>query len=226
MLITTSLAAVFVSALARASAPAVATLPPMAISVSASPSISPSLVTQVLDEAAAVWRAAGLSFVWRRERNPLEAGAADREPCLPSVLRVVIGTGQASDAVRRSDATTALGWISFDEQGPASEVYLSFDNTMAYMAGAREVVGRIEGMPIAERELMLSRAMGRALAHEIGHYLLASKLHSARGLMRATHTANEFFSYDRSGFAIDAAERQAIAGRLQPAAWVARNDPR
>jgi hypothetical protein len=73
----------------------------------------------------------------------------------------------------------------------------------------------IDRMPIAERELLLGRAMGRALAHEIGHYLLASKLHTARGLMQATHSASAFFGYPRSGFAVDAAQRQAVVDRLR-----------
>ena len=34
-------------------------------------------------------------------------------------------------------------------------------------------------------DLFLSRALGRALAHEIGHYLLGTSRHTARGLMRA-----------------------------------------
>jgi hypothetical protein len=68
--------------------------------------------------------------------------------------------------------------------------------------------------------MLLGRAMGRALAHEIGHYLLASKLHTARGLMQASHTASEFFGADRRSFAIDAAQRQAVAARLRQAPLV------
>ena len=33
-------------------------------------------------------------------------------------------------------------------------------------------------MPIFEREMLMARAMGRALAHELGHYFLASKEHT------------------------------------------------
>jgi hypothetical protein len=70
-------------------------------------------------------------------------------------------------------------------------------------------------MPLAERNLKLGRAMGRALAHEMGHYLLASKVHTRRGLMQATHTASAFFDNDRSSFAIDNALRQELAARLR-----------
>ena len=40
-------------------------------------------------------------------------------------------------------------------------------------------------------ERWLSRALGRALAHEIGHYLLGTSRHTARGLMRAHFLPSE-----------------------------------
>ena len=40
-------------------------------------------------------------------------------------------------------------------------------------------------LPAALADMILGRALGRALAHEIGHYLLGTAEHSARGLMRA-----------------------------------------
>jgi ubiquinone biosynthesis protein UbiJ len=54
----------------------------------------------------------------------------------------------------------------------------------------------------ADRETLLSRALGRALAHEIGHSLMKSKAHARRGLMRSAWRAQEFFSADRRGFSI------------------------
>ena len=46
--------------------------------------------------------------------------------------------------------------------------------------------------------MLLARAMGRALAHEMGHYLLASKEHTKNGLMQAHRTATEFFGPDNA----------------------------
>ena len=57
------------------------------------------------------------------------------------------------------------------------------------MDGAAGVVGIVEQMPQSQRETLLARAMGRALAHELGHYLLASKVHTEHGLMKAVLTA-------------------------------------
>ena len=65
-------------------------------------------------------------------------------------------------------------------------------------------------MPLNYRDLLLSRAMGRALAHEMGHYLFASKTHAAHGLMRAVHTAPELFGTGRNHFGITSAEQAQI----------------
>jgi hypothetical protein len=219
MLITTSLAAVvFASALAGAPSPVTSSLPPMVITVATAATVSPSLVTRVLDETTSVWRSAGLTLLWRRVGNEPAARALTIEanpPCETSSLRVIIGNERGPDGGNRRDNTTALGWIVFGEgDTPNPEIYVSHENTRAYLIGSRAVVGLIDRMPIAEREMLMARAMGRALAHEIGHFLLASKIHTARGLMQASHTASDFFGAERGGFAIDAAQRQAVAARL------------
>jgi len=223
MLITTSLAAVvFTSALAGAAAP-VTSVPPITIGISVPGSIPATLIPRILAETDAVWRGAGLTFVWRRKDEaavrPIDAG-----PCLMATLRVTVG-GRGSDAQQRRGNTMALGWIVFDDGSPEPEIYLSYDNSVAYLEGARGIVGLVDRMPIAERETLLGRAMGRALAHEIGHYLLASKTHTARGLMQATHTASEFFGFERSAFLVDAAQRQVVADRLLHEAPMAMHNP-
>jgi hypothetical protein len=70
--------------------------------------------------------------------------------------------------------------------------------------------------------MFLGRAMGRALAHELGHYLTASKAHAKKGLMRATRTASEFFALERWGFAIDPAQRRAMVARQLGESMVVR----
>jgi Zn-dependent peptidase ImmA (M78 family) len=57
--------------------------------------------------------------------------------------------------------------------------------------------------------------MGRALAHELGHYLLASKAHTERGLMKAIMTASELFMPDARAFRLEPAQRRSVAARLR-----------
>jgi hypothetical protein len=173
----------------------------MVVNVTAAADISHSLVTAALHEADAVWRLAGFRFIW--ERNPAMTTT--------SGLHVVIGGG----ASKTSGRQLPLAWIGFDDEGaPTSLIYVSHANAVQFMQNSRETVGMTDSMPLLQKETYLARAIGRALAHEIGHYLLASRQHAAKGLMTATHSAPEFFMAERSAFAINAVERRQMAARF------------
>jgi hypothetical protein len=45
--------------------------------------------------------------------------------------------------------------------------------------------------PPRVRETFVVHALGRSIAHEIGHYLLQSTVHQPRGLMRARFTVEQ-----------------------------------
>jgi len=66
----------------------------------------------------------------------------------------------------------------------------------------------------------MARAIGRALAHELGHYFLASKEHTKNGLMKAHRTATEFFGPDERPFKLDGEQRSLITARLAQEAVV------
>jgi hypothetical protein len=51
-------------------------------------------------------------------------------------------------------------------------------------------------------DFIVGRVFGRALAHEIGHYLLRSRNHSVKGLMRALQFAPDLVGQDRQVFAL------------------------
>lgn len=199
-----SLATILVTALSASAAPEPADAPaaaatPMIVSVTAASDISSTLVTGVLREADAVWRTAGFRFIWERNAN-----------FAPAALHVIIGGGRSAET-----NLVPMAWISFDDHGqPTPHIYVSHGNAVALMANSRETVGVMEGMPVLQRETYLARAMGRALAHEIGHFLLASGRHSGKGLMLATHSSAEFFSVERRAFAITAVERKQMAVRF------------
>ena len=216
MLIITSLAAAALAVCTADAASHPAASPPMIVTVVTLADVQPSLVSRVLEEADAIWRASGVTFVWR----PVPRATATRldpPPAGAGALRIVIGDGHGVS----HDNRLPLGWIAFDDDGtPAQDIYLSYRNAVAFMGNSPGVAGLVTQMPPLEIEIKLARAMGRALAHELGHYLLASKAHTGRGLMQASHTASEFFEYSRRGFSIDAAQRQAIAARLREDAVV------
>jgi hypothetical protein len=108
----------------------------------------------------------------------------------------------------------ALGWVVFADSKPMRAIYVSYENAQQLMAESKGVVGVLDRMPLLEKETLLARAMGRALAHEMGHYLLESKAHTLNGLMRARITASEFFSNDNRRFKLDNGQRRSITARL------------
>jgi|KBSMisStandDraft_5_1062788.scaffolds.fasta_scaffold02177_9 hypothetical protein len=224
MLIATTVASVLIASITSAAgAPAASSpaVPPMIVNVSA-PGISPQLVKAVLAETDAIWRSSGVTFVWRNApaaaASPARAGVDAIVTSVPNTLRLTIGESRGASR----EGYLPLGWILFnDGTVPEQEIYLSYANARAMMEEARGVVGIINEMPLAQRETLLARAMGRAFAHELGHYLLASKMHTPRGLMKAVLTAVELFMPDTSAFRIEPAQRRAVAARLRGEAVVA-----
>jgi hypothetical protein len=96
-----------------------------------------------------------------------------------------------------------------------------------WVTQARRYAALIPSVPpfqtLPERsDLLLSRALGRALAHEIGHYLLGTSRHTARGLMRAA-----FYPLDliepatRQRYGLDAADRDVLRSCRPVAAAIA-----
>lgn len=182
--------------------------PPIGVTVIVGRGVAPALVSRILDETDAIWRGSGFSFVWQREGG------------LPAALSVTIDNATSVQL----EGQTTLGWIQFDERSiPTPFIHLSYTNAMTLLEQSRGIVGQVNQMPLAERNTLLGRAMGRALAHEIGHYLLASKVHTAKGLMATKRSASELFARDRDHFRIDDAQRATMAARLAPPAITATN---
>jgi hypothetical protein len=213
--VTTGVVALLASALVASTVPDASTsaIPPMIVTVTTSTDIPSRLVAAVLAEADAVWCPYGVSFVWRRtQKNARSSSPVDFSPYVPVTLRVTIGEERGASR----DRLLPLGWIIFDDVTvPEQEIYLSHANALAMMDNAAGVVGIVDHMPTIQRETLLGRAMGRALAHEIGHYLLASKAHTERGLMKAVLTAVELFGPDSRALRIEPAQRRAVAARLR-----------
>jgi len=183
-------------------------LPTISISVHASsPRVSGWMLNFALDEARAIWIDAGLRISWRIEK---ERAAADG-------LRVVIdddpGTGLGEGL--------AIGWVIFQGDQPTQEIHLSYANAVAGLERSCPLgaLNRLNPLRIDE---MVAVALGRALAHELGHYLLGPNAHSGSGLMRAEWSPAEMFGESRPFFHLDAVQRGAIASKLMTEAVVTK----
>ena len=206
-----TLAVAFAASAHAVSGAPVPAIPPVIVNVWTAPGIPSELVSALLAETDAIWRPTGITFLWRRNQSEPIAGRSTEAPCDPLALRVVIG----DEIHRASDFRFRLGWIVFDDPStPEQEIHVSYRSAMLLLERSPGVVGVVESMPRLQRRTLLSRALGRALAHELGHYLSASPVHTPDGLMMALHTAAEFFGSDRGGFRLDPAQWRQIVARI------------
>src|SRR5262245_25882320 len=122
MLIATSLAASVLLASAALAARPIVTMPPLVVGVTVVSDISPAQVDRILQEAADVWRAAGVAIVGQRDN-----GATAARPW----VRVTIGNWRGKGM--SEDQTMPLGWIVFTDGEPEHEIYVSYTNTLALL---------------------------------------------------------------------------------------------
>ena len=192
-----------------------AALPTISISVHASPDVSPRLVKWTFEEADAIWRDAGVRIRWTLENeNELVPAVPDRGDW----LRVVIDHNRGMNL----GADVALGWVTFEGDQPRPEIHLSYTNAVDGLEriAPRTMMHLLSQMRTDE---LVATALGRALAHELGHYLLELKEHvGGDDLMHADWTADELFGPVRPRFHLNPAQRQAISSKLWPAAQLTK----
>jgi len=158
---------------------------------------------QLKGEAEAIWQAYGIQLEWTDGDTPEPSpggvaldvivqrwagvGLIDRPPILG---RTVVASDTRSWRPIR---------VSFD----AVEKML-MDRTLSRVSGAAMV-----------REPELGRALGRVLAHEIGHVLLNTADHDHTGLMRATFSADQLAQPDRTPFQLPCPAIDRLNDRLR-----------
>ena len=126
----------------------------------------------------------------------------------------------------RGDEDSGLGWIQFVDNQPASSISVSLTASEQLMQGSSWSGTPLPRLPAAVRRQFVTRAIGRSVAHEIGHYLLRSKVHARRGLMRDHFTADEIMDARYQRDRLDADDLKRLDGRLyEYAAAMAKEKP-
>jgi hypothetical protein len=151
----------------------------------------------LINESQSIWRDANVQLRWLGADN----GNETERP-----LRILVTR-------RAVTATTAHQW-------PVGELLRFDDSTaiaMASISGALRIVQERPELPLidlpAMRQYKLGIVLGRAVAHEIGHYLLQSNAHSAQGLMRASIDAREFADLRTGSFRLDRESQAYLSAR-------------
>jgi hypothetical protein len=142
-------------------------------------------------EVAGIWAAYGVDVRASSENDGGRDGA----------VRLVVAF--ADDRAKHL-AAGALGSIQFVDGVPRPAIVM-YPEAIDALVSSATVAGLNERqLTIKLRDLIVGRVFGRALAHEIGHYLLRSRGHSDTGLMRPLQFTNELVGEDRRLFALSA----------------------
>ncbi len=163
--------------------------------------IADPVVRTAVQEAADIWAPYGLAL----KRAP----ACERAASDALVLAV-----EAADRVPPGRAGVVLGEVAFRPDGtPEPRVSLFLNALLTLIADTRALSLAAWQSPRVLRDLIVGRAVGRVLAHEIGHYILATRTHGTSGLMRSSQRSDELVSPSRAGFKLSALEAAQILAR-------------
>jgi hypothetical protein len=143
---------------------------------------SQAIKAAAMDEAAAIWRKYGVQLQFT-------------EPAANAALSLDVIVERTARRLKHDGEPAVLGHtlVSTDktEQAP---LRISFDAVTALLDNQRGVTQLIH-------DYSLAAALGRVVAHEIGHVLLGSPAyHDADGLMRTTFFPDDLARPERSRF--------------------------
>ena len=146
-------------------------------------------IEDVKNETEELWRPYGVHIQW--------VDTCDGDPGVPELCVDAALVPWIEERDRR-DGETVLGLASAVPVRPgARSILVSLDATTRVLARRRASWSSI--VPIVPgREL--TRALGRVLAHEIGHILLDMWFHDEAGLMRAIYDPRELAERNRAPF--------------------------
>jgi len=166
---------------------------------------SPAIVQSMQKEAATIWRNYGVQIQWPASRLdvqcPLVLGSFD-----------VLVEYQPSSA--RHSSSTVLGRTHVvPARIDCVGIYVDYDETQSLI----ESVGQSQLVTLAGHPdigpVDIGRALGRVLAHEIGHVVLGAPRHQPFGLMRRSFAPADLVTLQRWAYSLSKSEVERLGLR-------------
>ena len=132
-------------------------------------------------EAGAIWAGANLTLRWCEQGAAVDPAEG---PTVTIILRDLLPPRRGH--VPRADRPfgDTLAWTLFDGAEPTNIIEVSFA-AVAGLVMRESFAGKsVAGLTQDWRQRLIGRALGRVIAHEIGHWLWGAS-HARDGLMRA-----------------------------------------
>ncbi len=163
--------------------------------------MTPRLEAAALEEVTQIWAAYGVDV---QKLNPADEGRED-------AVRLSVVLVNRPD---RQVPIEALGSIPFLDDSPAPRIVMYPNAVTALVATAKLNDHPDTEWPTALRDWVHGRVLGRALAHEVGHFLLRSRQHSDVGLMRTRQSVFDLVAAGRQTFTLSAGEVTRLSAAI------------
>jgi hypothetical protein len=159
-----------------------------------------AVLALVRAEVIAIWRQYGVEIVWEELWTPARPK--------PDLWVQFVDVALISKKVK---GAPAVAWIPFSSGVPLPYVRVSKPNATALL----KTRSWFDGRPLSDateemRNQALGRIIGRALAHEVGHFLLAAPAHATSGLMRASLDPERLVNPGTEHFKLQASDVRAL----------------
>jgi hypothetical protein len=176
----------------------------LSVRLSTSSELSPVSRQALIRETESIWRDARVELRWLADGADQEKQTAEQG----RPLRIVVTRRVVNVAGHQRWTLGEL--LRFGDHGAVA---------MASITAALRIVEESPQSPLVDLpttyQYKLGVVLGRAVAHEIGHYLLDSNSHSPYGLMRASIDAKEFADLRTGGFRLDRESQAYLATRVR-----------
>ncbi len=167
--------------------------------------IATAIDTRILEEeTAGLWRPYGVDLRWD-ETSAVRASAEQSD------LEVIVAPRLPGITIPGGAAVLGRATVTLDGLS-RRPIFLSFNATQRVLALQ---TNRRAAILKSEQDIELARALGRVLAHEIGHVLLAFPTHDTVGLMRPVFQPNELAESDRVPFRLTCGAVGRLRSRIR-----------
>jgi hypothetical protein len=152
---------------------------------------------EMMRETIQLWRAAGVDVEW----SELPAAGTAEMPVIGLMMdrlhpqMSVVITPHTPEELRSGPAhPRVLASILFVDGKPTTMIAAYPEEVQRLLETVRMDVRAVGDRPAAFRHRLTGRVLGRAIAHELGHFLFGSADHAPDGLMRARHRLDDLTS--------------------------------
>lgn len=164
----------------------------MATHLAVTVAIPPGLITPAVASATA----AEADALWHDTDVDIEWSVGDRPGWAPDAPMLWVLFTDRCEGGRSGDMPIAS--ITFVDGEPSRRIVVCRAEALAVVDRAAP---ENRTLPSRLHDELAARVMGRAVAHEIGHYLFGPS-HAATGLMRARHSPADFCSSNPAAFGV------------------------